>query len=150
MGKELVILLLALSLISIETFKSYPTTPLQVQLDNEIDFAELVLNGNGTVKLLSHFLVPLRPGDRLIFNEDGSSEVSRMSAGHLILFGIPVNINTASLDDLTAFSGIGKKKARQIIDYRESSGGFKSLEELERVPGIGRKTVNKIAIYLTI
>lgn len=49
----------------------------------------------------------------------------------------PVNINTATAEQLTALDGVGPKTAQKIIEYREANGGFKSVEELLEVPGIG-------------
>ena len=55
-----------------------------------------------------------------------------------------ININTADLEQLKEITGIGNIKAQSIIDYREANGGFKSLEELKNVDGIGDKTFEKI------
>lgn len=53
-----------------------------------------------------------------------------------------VNINTASLDTLvTQLKGIGESRARAIIAYREEHGGFKSVEELAEVHGIGSHVI---------
>ena len=51
---------------------------------------------------------------------------------------VPVNINTADADALAlALNGVGEKRAEAIIAYRESVGGFKSVDELTAVKGIG-------------
>ncbi len=55
-----------------------------------------------------------------------------------------VNINTASAEELTALSGIGPKKAAEIIKYRRANGKFKSVQELINVTGIGEATVNNL------
>jgi competence protein ComEA len=49
----------------------------------------------------------------------------------------PVNLNTATLEQLDALSGVGPVTAQKIIDYREEHGGFGSVDELGEVPGIG-------------
>jgi competence protein ComEA len=54
-----------------------------------------------------------------------------------------VNINSASLDELCALDGIGPKKARAIIDYREANGQFTSPDDLCQVKGIGKITLEK-------
>lgn len=54
-----------------------------------------------------------------------------------------VNINTASLEELCALSGIGAVKAKAIIQYREEQGPFHSPEELSKVKGIGPATLQK-------
>jgi competence protein ComEA len=51
-----------------------------------------------------------------------------------------VHINSASKEELQKLTGIGEKKAEQIIAYREEKGGFKKTEELMQVSGIGEKT----------
>lgn len=67
--------------------------------------------------------------------------------------GTPVDINTASAAELVAVlkgTGVGKAKVENIIAYREEHGGFKSVEELNAVKGIGDKTMEKIRPRLTV
>jgi competence protein ComEA len=54
-----------------------------------------------------------------------------------------VNINHASEGELASLHGIGSSKAQAIILYREMFGDFKSVDELEKVKGIGPKTLAK-------
>jgi len=61
-----------------------------------------------------------------------------------------VNINTAMLDELVTIKGIGPVKAQAIIDYRNSKGKFKKIEEITNVKGIGVKTFEKIKDNLYI
>ena len=61
-----------------------------------------------------------------------------------------ININTASKSKLTELSGIGEVKAQAIIDYRNSSGSFKSIEEILNVSGIGDAVFEKIKDYITV
>ena len=55
-----------------------------------------------------------------------------------------VNINTATESELEALKGLGPVRAQAIIDYRQKHGPFKSLKELEMVPGIATSTLDKI------
>lgn len=52
-----------------------------------------------------------------------------------------ININTASADELISLKGVGEKKARTIIEFRENNGPFKQPEDIIKVPGIGPKTL---------
>jgi comEA protein len=61
-----------------------------------------------------------------------------------------ININSASLSQLDTLTGIGATYAQRIIDYRTSHGGFKKLEELKEVKGIGDKTFDKIKDSITL
>ncbi len=60
----------------------------------------------------------------------------------------PVNINTASIEQLMEVPGIGASKAQAIVDYRSGSP-FKSTTELSNVKGIGEKLLAKITPYVT-
>ncbi|KTD47323.1 competence protein ComEA [Legionella rubrilucens] len=55
-----------------------------------------------------------------------------------------INLNTAELKTLIhSFKGIGEKRAEAIVKYRESHEGFKSVEELAEVPGLGQQFINR-------
>ncbi|MHB1390319.1 MAG: helix-hairpin-helix domain-containing protein [Thermoleophilia bacterium] len=58
--------------------------------------------------------------------------------------GQPVNLNSATLEQLQQLDGIGPKTAQKILDYREAHGGFKSPAELLDVPGIGPSKFEQI------
>ena len=55
-----------------------------------------------------------------------------------------VRINSASVEELDKLDGVGPAIAQRIIDYRTENGGFKSMEEIKLVPGIGDKMFEKI------
>jgi len=60
-----------------------------------------------------------------------------------------VNINTASAHQFTVLPGVGEKLAARIVEYRQKAGGFKNVQELMNVKGIGEKNLAKIQAYLT-
>ena len=53
---------------------------------------------------------------------------------------VVVNLNSATAAQIATLPGIGEAAARRIIEYREKNGGFKKVEELMNVKGIGEKT----------
>jgi len=61
-----------------------------------------------------------------------------------------VNINTASLEELTSLPGIGQVKAESILKYREEKGLFKKADELKNVYGIGAKIVARLKGEITV
>lgn len=67
----------------------------------------------------------------------GSGDTTSDSTGR-------VNINTATLEELTTLPGIGDTRARAIIDYREQNGAFGNIEDIMQVTGIKEKSFSKI------
>ena len=55
-----------------------------------------------------------------------------------------INLNTATLEQLETLPGIGRKTAERILEYRTKSGSFKRIEELMNVKGIGEKSFLKL------
>ena len=62
----------------------------------------------------------------------------------------PVNLNTATVSDLQALPGVGAATARLIIEHREKNGGFKKVEELMNIKGIGEKSFLKLKPMVTV
>lgn len=61
-----------------------------------------------------------------------------------------ININTADAAGLTTLNGIGEKKARMIIDYREEQGPFIAVEDIKNVSGIGEKSFENLKDSITV
>lgn len=75
--------------------------------------------------------------------ENGASGTSNADNGL-------ININTASLKELTGIPGIGESRAQAIIDYRDKNGKFKSIEEIKKVDGIKDGLFSKIKDCITV
>ena len=62
----------------------------------------------------------------------------------------PINLNTATIEELTSIDGLGENRASAIIEYREYLGGYTSVEQIKEISGIGDATYAKLAPYLTV
>ena len=60
-----------------------------------------------------------------------------------------IDLNRAPWWELQALQGIGEKRAKDIVAFRDRAGGFKSVDDLIRAPGIGPKTLERLRPYLT-
>lgn len=61
-----------------------------------------------------------------------------------------VNLNAATAEQLQKLPGIGPKTALRIVEYRQKNGGFKKIEELMNVRGVGEKSFLKIKHQITV
>ena len=64
--------------------------------------------------------------------------------------GSRININTATSQELQTLRGIGPALAQRIVEYRQTSGGFSTVNDLTNVKGIGPKTLEKIRDSITV
>ncbi len=61
-----------------------------------------------------------------------------------------ISLNTGTQEELLTLPGIGESKAQAIIKYREENGGFKTIEEIKNISGIGESTFEKFKDYITV
>lgn len=62
----------------------------------------------------------------------------------------PVNLNTASAEELMSVEGIGEQRAAAILSYRDYLGGYTSVEQLKNISGFGDALFEKVAPYFTV
>ncbi len=60
----------------------------------------------------------------------------------------PINVNTADASQLSTLPGVGPKTAATIIEYRQKNGAFRSMQDLDKVKGLGPKKLEKMAPYV--
>jgi competence protein ComEA len=97
--------------------------------------------------------IPILSGSKITVQSDNSSCKfihGEISSFHKITLGMPVSINIESEEGLTAVPGIGPLLAQSIVKARTEQGGFRSLEDLKSVRGIGDKTYKKIIAYIIL
>jgi competence protein ComEA len=98
----------------------------------------------------------LEDGDRISVPETITVTESRISFANpqVELLAQPVegliNINLAAQTELESLPGIGEVRSSQIIAYREEHGFFTSIDQIQKVPGIGPKIFENIQAYITV
>ncbi|MEG7380408.1 helix-hairpin-helix domain-containing protein [Bacillus subtilis] len=103
----------------------------------QVNLAELLQDGTVVYIPKKGEETTMQQGSRGAVKSDGGKEA-------------PVNINTATLEELQGISGVGPSKAEAIIAYREENGRFQTIEEITKVSGIGEKSLEKIKSSITV
>lgn len=84
----------------------------------------------------------IKPDDNALKNDACITDETKTSS--------KISINTATLEQLQNLPGIGESKAQDIINYRNSSGPFKSIDDIKNVSGIGDALFAKIKDHITL
>lgn len=88
--------------------------------------------------------------DRTIIMSDSNTNATHAESTTSVYVDGMININIASVSDLTQLPGIGETLANNIITYRKDNGPFGSVEELLNVEGIGTKRLTALKDYITV
>ena len=102
------------------------------------------LDGRSETLETGTLVTVLRESNELITVRVGSMDVKAR-----LVFSIPIDLNRASSEDLCLIPGIGPSLAREIIVYRQKRNGFRSVEELNQVKGMGEKKWESLNRYFT-
>lgn len=80
--------------------------------------------------------------------EEAAEEIVEQTEPEKALF--PMNINTATAEELVELPGIGPALAQRVVDYRTANGEFKAVEELVKVNGIGDSRMKELLPLVTV
>jgi len=83
---------------------------------------------------------PLQDGTQIVVPAKGAAGAAVVAAGaDGSTPAVPVNLNSATAEQLDTLDGVGPATAQKIIEYRTQHGGFRTVDDLGQVPGIGPK-----------
>jgi competence protein ComEA len=90
----------------------------------------------------------LKSGTRIVLTD--KIKIENLDASARINFFLPIDINTATIEDFTLIPGVGEKTAQSIVSFREKNKGITDLQDLIKIRGIGEKKLNRILPYVSI
>lgn len=89
--------------------------------------------------------------DESIYSNTQSVQTTNVNTSSVTEYiSYPININTATVQELCTIDGIGEKRAEAIIQYRQQIGGYTSVEQIKNIQGIGDAIYAKVSPYLTV
>lgn len=106
-----------------------------------------ILNLAARLKDGQKIVVPTRPRE-VAPGKDSRGEISPLFPGQVQ--EKKINLNTATLSELKTLPGIGPVRAQAIINYRHQHHGFKNIEEIKNIEGIGNITFQKLKELISI
>jgi len=89
---------------------------------------------------LVNLAAPLADGEQVVVPVRGAAA----AAGGAGSPTAPLDLNTATVEQLDALPGIGPTTAQKIVDYRQAHGPFRTVDELDAVPGIGPARIDEL------
>jgi len=130
----------------IHLFKNRPTVKEAIEKAGGLKEASFLETGSSTETL--------NTGTLLTVLKESSQEIKvkleRMEARKLLIFSIPLDLNRVSAEDLSLIPGIGESLAQEILAYRKKRRGFRSVEELKNVKGMGEKKWRAVESFLFV
>lgn len=90
------------------------------------------------------------PDTQMIPSRSLSSSPAPLTPEATILNNIPIDLNTASQEELAAIPSLGATKAKAIVQFRNEKGSFKDVNSILDVPGVGPKTLEKTRAHLKV
>jgi competence protein ComEA len=89
---------------------------------------------------------PLADGEQVVVPKRGAANAALPTSGAAggASSTAPVQLSTATLEQLDTLPGVGPSTAQKILDYRQKHGAFSSVDELDAVPGIGPKRLDQL------
>lgn len=98
------------------------------------------------------------PSEKITVTEKTKAEETETEAEHMAQtqknteksYSYPINLNTASMEELMSIDGLGEARAGAIIEYREYLGKYDSVKQITEIQGIDEEIYNKVAGYLTV
>jgi len=179
-GQQKVLFLLALFILAVLYFKFYfhpPSRPSEevfreiiIEVTGEVNKAGTYIFRNAptlkeVIEKAGGFKEPilldtatssevLETGTLLNVLKEPSKEIriklTSMEARKRLVFSIPLDLNRVSIEDLCLIPGIGESLAREIVTYRQRRKGFRSVENLKNVKGIGEKKYGSLKTFFTV
>jgi competence protein ComEA len=120
--------------------------PTNTTVSHLLGIAEVADTKKFDKKALS---VVLSGGEKIIIESD-QVKIETIDAAKRITLDIPIDINKATLYDLSLIPGIGKKTSEAIVDLREKFGRISCIDDLLKIHGISKKRFTKIKRYLAV
>jgi competence protein ComEA len=86
---------------------------------------------------------PLISGEMVTVEKNGRLALGQMNAAERIALDLPIDLNRVTVDELMLIPGIGENTAVRIVQFRETSGPFKKVADLKKIPGIKEKKLKQ-------
>lgn len=144
----------------IPVFADYQKDSIVIEINGKetvkgIYFIEADINASQFFKFINYDFSPandfsLKNSMKLIIDSESKNKISVSSIDNLsrLALGMPIDLNSASEDDLLLIPGIGEATAQKILNLRNKKIHFRKVEELMEIKGIKEKRLAKLKPYL--